>query len=165
MMQAMPVTASVTRRFADDQLVTLAKLVIESALQPIVEVSSGYVFGYESLMRGQQKLGFATPVELLDQASAVDLLLPMEQMLLGRAIAKFSAVPESPSKLLFVNFDARLMGEHAAVIDRMLQVLLRAPHLADERLHRTLRALRQFKASRLFGPSPSGWQRAASRSQ
>ena len=126
MMQAMPVTAAVTRRFADDQLVTLAKLVIESALQPIVEVSSGSVFGYESLMRGQQKLGFATPVELLDQANAVDLLLPMEQLLLGRAIAKFSAVPESPSKLLFVNFDARLMSEHEAVIDRMLQVLLRA---------------------------------------
>jgi diguanylate cyclase (GGDEF)-like protein len=125
-MQALPATAAVTRRFADDQLVTLAKLVIETALQPIVEVSSGFVFGYEALLRGQQKLGFATPVELLDQASDVDLLLPMELMLLGRAVAKFSALPETQSRLLFVNFDARLMSQHEPVIDRVLQLLQRA---------------------------------------
>jgi len=125
-MQAMPATAAVTRRFADDQLVTLAKLVIETALQPIVEVSSGYAFGYESLLRGQQKLGFATPLELLDQASDVDLLLPMELMLLGRAIAKFSSLPATEARLLFVNFDARLIAEHETVIDRTLQLLQRA---------------------------------------
>ncbi|MFX6269936.1 hypothetical protein ABTF75_19120, partial [Acinetobacter baumannii] len=74
-MTALPQSAATVRRFAGDQLVTLAKLVIESALQPIVEVGSGLVFGHESLMRGQHKLGFASPVELLDYARSIDQLL------------------------------------------------------------------------------------------
>ena len=45
------------RRFASDQLVTLAKLVLESAFQPIVETGTGTVFGYESLMRGFDRIG------------------------------------------------------------------------------------------------------------
>ena len=48
----------VFRRYASDQLVTLAKLVLENAFQPIVEVGTGTVFGYESLLRGQERIGF-----------------------------------------------------------------------------------------------------------
>ena len=46
------------RRFGDDQIVTLAKLAIENAFQPIAEISTGAVFGYETLMRGYERLGF-----------------------------------------------------------------------------------------------------------
>ena len=58
----------VFRRYASDQLVTLAKLVLENAFQPIVEVGTGSVFGYESLLRGQERIGFSSPLELLDEA-------------------------------------------------------------------------------------------------
>lgn len=51
-MSAAPAEVLSLRRFGDDQIVTLAKLVIENALQPIVEATTGAVFGYESLMRG-----------------------------------------------------------------------------------------------------------------
>jgi diguanylate cyclase (GGDEF)-like protein len=125
-MTAQQHSLAVAKRFAGDQLVTLAKLVIESALQPIVEVGSGLVFGYESLMRGHQKLGFAAPVDLLDHACDIDHLLPLEQMLVGRSVAKFSAVPGASSRLLFVNFDTRLIGDHAALTERLLQMLARA---------------------------------------
>ena len=57
----------VLRRFANDQLLTLAKLVVENALQPIVEVGTGAVFGYESLMRGHDRIGFQSPLDLLDE--------------------------------------------------------------------------------------------------
>ncbi|NKF32692.1 GGDEF domain-containing protein, partial [Pseudomonas sp. BGM005] len=50
---ASPVEPGVLRRYASDQIVTLAKLVVENAFQPIVEAGTGTVFGYESLMRGQ----------------------------------------------------------------------------------------------------------------
>ena len=61
--------SAVVRRFASDQLLTLAKLVVENALQPIVEVGTGAVFGYESLLRGHDRLGFSSPLDLLDQAA------------------------------------------------------------------------------------------------
>lgn len=126
LMTALPQSAATVRRFAGDQLVTLAKLVIESALQPIVEVGSGLVFGHESLMRGQQKLGFASPIELLDYARSIDQLLPLEQMLVSRSVAKFSSVPGAATKLLFVNFDTRLMTDHAALTERLLMMLSNA---------------------------------------
>eukprot|EP01035_Chromulina_nebulosa_P043463 gene43463-58874_t len=65
----------VLRRFASDQLLTLAKLVIENAFQPIVEVGTGAVFGYESLMRGYDRIGFSSPLDLLDRAAETDQLL------------------------------------------------------------------------------------------
>jgi len=57
----------VFRRYASDQLVTLAKLVLENAFQPIVEVNNGATFGYESLLRGHGELGFKSPLELIDR--------------------------------------------------------------------------------------------------
>lgn len=82
------------RRFASDQLVTLAKLVVENAFQPIVEVGTGAVFGHESLMRGQDRIGFESPLDLLDQAAATGQLLPLEQMVATRALAKFATLPD-----------------------------------------------------------------------
>ncbi|MGO7208641.1 GGDEF domain-containing protein, partial [Rhizobium ruizarguesonis] len=52
---AATVAPDVLRRYASDQIVTLAKLVVENAFQPIVEAGTGTVFGYESLMRGQDR--------------------------------------------------------------------------------------------------------------
>ena len=65
---AATVEPGVLRRYASDQIVTLAKLVVENAFQPIVEAGTGTVFGYESLMRGQERIGFDTPIEILDEA-------------------------------------------------------------------------------------------------
>jgi EAL domain-containing protein (putative c-di-GMP-specific phosphodiesterase class I) len=58
----------ILRRYASDQLVTLAKVVVESAFQPIVEAGTGAIFGYDSLMRGQERPGFESPIEILDEA-------------------------------------------------------------------------------------------------
>ncbi len=104
----------VFRRYANDQLLTLAKLVLENAFQPIVEIGTGAVFGYESLMRGQERIGFASPLDLLDQAHETGQLLALEQMMGARALAKFSSLPDFSSVTLFLNLDVRLIrhGEH-----------------------------------------------------
>ena len=93
----------ILRRFANDQLLTLAKLVVENALQPIVEVGTGAVFGYESLMRGHDRIGFDSPLDLLDQAAASGQLVAIEQMVASRALAKFATLPHFSDTTLFLN--------------------------------------------------------------
>jgi diguanylate cyclase (GGDEF)-like protein len=114
------------RRFGDDQIVTLAKLVIENAFQPIVEAGTGAVFGYETLMRGFERLGFNSPLELLDRAEATGQLMPLEHMINARAFAGFAGLPEFSARTLFVNFDARLIGMEGDIVERLSSHLKRA---------------------------------------
>ncbi|TDK37363.1 GGDEF domain-containing protein [Rhizobium deserti] len=116
----------VFRRYANDQLVTLAKLVLENALQPIVEVGTGSVFGYESLMRGQERIGFSSPVELLDQAYETGQLLALEQMMAARALAKFATLPAFSSTTLFLNLDVRLIPHGEYFLEKLVQHLRKA---------------------------------------
>ncbi|WP_312361300.1 GGDEF domain-containing protein [Ensifer sp.] len=125
-MSAAPAEFLSLRRFGDDQIVTLAKLVIESAFQPIVEAATGAVFGYESLMRGFQKLGFASPLELLDKAEEAGQLLALEHMVSSRAVAAFATLPEFSTRTLFLNFDSRLVGGENAIVERLVNHLKRA---------------------------------------
>lgn len=114
------------RRYANDQLVTLGKLVLENAFQPIVEVGTGTVFGYESLMRGCERLGFATPIDLLDQAADTDQLFALEQMMASRALAKFATLPDFSSATLFLNLDVRLIAHGEEFVDKLVQHLRNA---------------------------------------
>jgi EAL domain-containing protein (putative c-di-GMP-specific phosphodiesterase class I) len=107
------------RRFGDDQLVTLAQLAIETAFQPVVEAETGVTFGYESIMRGFERLGFRTPLELLDKAHAVDQLLDLEQMINSRAFTGFCDLPGYTQRMLFINMDARLIGLGGSVAERL----------------------------------------------
>ena len=50
-------------RYAGEKLLTLGKAVLDSAFQPIVEVTTGATFGYESLLRGHDDLGFQSPLD------------------------------------------------------------------------------------------------------
>ncbi|MBB3443285.1 MULTISPECIES: EAL domain-containing protein [unclassified Rhizobium] len=117
---AASVKPGVVRRYASDQIVTLAKLVIENAFQPIVEAGTGTVFGYESLMRGQERIGFETPIEILDEAHENGQLLQLEQMVASRALAKFATLSNFATATLFLNLDVRLIP----LGNRLLESLL-----------------------------------------
>lgn len=117
------VEPGVLRRYASDQIVTLAKLVIENAFQPIVEAGTGSVFGYESLMRGQERIGFDTPVEILDEAYAGGQLLALEQMVASRALAKFATLANFSTATLFLNLDVRLIPQGERMVENLLQHL------------------------------------------
>ncbi len=116
----------VLRRYASDQIVTLAKLVIENAFQPIVEAGTGAVFGYESLMRGQERIGFDSPVDILDEAERTGQLLGLEQMVTSRALAKFATLPNIAASTLFLNLDVRLIPQGATLVDGLLQHMQKA---------------------------------------
>ncbi|TNM65794.1 bifunctional diguanylate cyclase/phosphodiesterase [Aliirhizobium smilacinae] len=113
----------VIRRYAGDQLVTLGKLVLENAFQPIVEVATGSVFGYESLLRGHERIGFSSPPELLDEAHQTGQLLALEQMMSARALAKFATLPEYSSTTLFLNLDVRLIRQGHEFLEKVLHHL------------------------------------------
>jgi len=120
---AAAVAPGVVRRYASDQIVTLAKLVVENAFQPIVEAGTGTVFGYESLMRGQERIGFDSPVEILDEAYRLNQLLPLEQMVASRALAKFATLGNYSTSTLFLNLDVRLIPHGDRLIENLLQQL------------------------------------------
>ncbi|MDS7596416.1 EAL domain-containing protein [Agrobacterium tumefaciens] len=116
----------VIRRFASGQIFPMAKLVLETAFQPIVEASTGTIFGYESLMRGYDRLGFRDPLSLLDQAAEDGELVNFEQMLASRALAKFSTLPDFSSATLFLNLDVRLIRHGDVILDRLVENLAKA---------------------------------------
>ena len=89
---------------------SLAKLAVDYALQPIVEINTGNVYGYEALMRGFDRIQFDSPVALLDCAAREGDLVPLEMMLHARAIAKFASTPDIASRRLFLNLDGRTLG-------------------------------------------------------
>ncbi len=120
------VEPGVLRRYASDQIITLAKLVIENAFQPIVEAGTGTVFGYEALMRGQERIGFESPIDILDEAERNGQLLGLEQMVTSRALAKFATLPNSGTATLFLNLDVRLIPQGDLLVDGLLQHMRKA---------------------------------------
>ncbi|MCA1366585.1 GGDEF domain-containing protein [Bradyrhizobium sp. BRP14] len=125
-MSAAPAEVLSLRRFGDDQIITLAKLVIENAFQPIVEATTGAVFGYESLVRGFERLGFASPLELLDKAEGAGQLLALEHLINSRAVAAFATLPDFSARTLFLNFDSRLVGGEGDIVERLVNHLKRS---------------------------------------
>ncbi|WP_337266617.1 GGDEF domain-containing protein [Oryzifoliimicrobium ureilyticus] len=115
--------SDILRRFRSDQISSLAKLVVENAFQLIVEAASGAIFGYEALMRGQERLGFARPTDLLDAAHDAGQLVHVEQMLGSRAIARFASVHEIAGATLFLNVDHRAISSGEALLDLLIEQL------------------------------------------
>lgn len=97
----------------------LAGRLLDCAFQPIVEAQTGRTFGYESLMRGVERLGFASPPALLDHAEAAGHLMAIEQQLTERALARFSTLPGHAGMTLFLNLDMRLIRCGAALLSAM----------------------------------------------
>ncbi|MBB6300450.1 bifunctional diguanylate cyclase/phosphodiesterase [Rhizobium leucaenae] len=126
MSQTAATEPGVLRRYASDQIVTLAKLVIENAFQPIVETGTGTVFGYESLMRGQERIGFDSPIQILDEAERTGQLLGLEQMVTSRALAKFATLANARTATLFLNLDVRLIPQGETLVDGLLQHMKKA---------------------------------------
>lgn len=110
-------------RYAGEKLLRLGKAVLECAFQPIVEITTGATFGYETLLRGQEELGFTSPLDLIDRLAETGQLVAFEQMMSGRALAKFTSIPEHRSATLFINLDFRLIAEGAGLLDVLLKHL------------------------------------------
>ncbi|AHF02779.1 diguanylate cyclase [Marichromatium purpuratum 984] len=79
------------------------------ALQPIVNIHTGCVYGYEALLRGIDRLGFDTVPALLEHAWRLGCAAALDRELRTLAIASFAALPEASRYRLFFNLDPQLI--------------------------------------------------------
>ncbi|MBO9097704.1 GGDEF domain-containing protein [Rhizobium sp. B230/85] len=96
---------------------------IETAFQPIVDIRTAAVFGYEALMRGHDRIGFADPIAALDEAERTGQLFGLEQMMERLALGAFSSLPNRAEATLFLNLDARLIPQGLLLVEGLLQLL------------------------------------------
>lgn len=80
------------------------------AFQPIVDFSTGVVYGYEALIRNIEPFGFKTPSALFDHANASGQLPELEPALLRKALDIFAGALTARGTKLFFNLDGRGFG-------------------------------------------------------
>ncbi|MBP2301700.1 GGDEF domain-containing protein [Azospirillum picis] len=80
------------------------------AFQPIVQLRTGRCHGYEALLRGFERTGFANAGALLDAAESAGELATVENALHAKAVAAYRALSGWTEAKLFLNMDARLVG-------------------------------------------------------
>lgn len=81
---------------------------LDHAFQPIVNVHTGFCFGYEALLRNVDQAGFASIHGFFDACHAEGVLAEVEAALCARAAAKFARIPHHRKVKLFLNIDNRV---------------------------------------------------------
>lgn len=80
---------------------------LDVAFQPIVDIHTGRVFGFEALTRNVQALGFESPTDFFDRCFEDGHLAAVEEFILTQAFDKFVRIPDHAKLKLFVNLDGR----------------------------------------------------------
>ncbi len=83
---------------------------LDFALQPIVSIHTGACYGYEALLRGHDRAGFASIPELFNRAHEEEMLLRLHVWLKEMAIAKFCRIDGHQGSKLFFNLDNRVLS-------------------------------------------------------
>ncbi|QIK39141.1 EAL domain-containing protein [Caldichromatium japonicum] len=111
-----------------------ARKVLTYALQPIVNIHTGSVFGYEALLRGFEPLGFTNAAALLAWAAEFGLSESLDAMLSSLAIERFIKQGQVQHYRLFFNLDPHFIDpEHGLrLLDRLSEHGLKAEHLCIE---------------------------------
>jgi diguanylate cyclase (GGDEF)-like protein len=88
---------------------------LKYALQPIVNIRNGVVFGYEALLRGIEPAGFETIIQVFDRACEDGILPGVDLELRTKAMEAFTILPWHGESNLFYNMDTRIwtMPEHS----------------------------------------------------
>ncbi|MCR9219695.1 MAG: GGDEF domain-containing protein [Alphaproteobacteria bacterium] len=81
---------------------------VRFAFQPIVQMQTGAIFGYEALLRNHQAVGVESIPALFDRAHDLGILHRTDIILRERAIGLFASLPKSEQALLFFNLDGRI---------------------------------------------------------
>lgn len=96
---------------------------LDMALQPIVDIRSGRVHGYEALVRNVEHLGLTSIAALFDLAHANQSLPALDLMLRRKAAAKFAKVERSHVQTLFYNIDGRIFESERDNLDETESLL------------------------------------------
>jgi len=81
--------------------------VLDIAFQPIVDIHTGRVFGFEALTRNVRALGFNSPTDFFDRCHDDGHLAAVEEYLLTQAFDKFVRIEGHKQLKLFINLDGR----------------------------------------------------------
>jgi len=99
---------------------------LEVRLQPIEEIVSGHIAGYEALMRWHHpERGWVSPAEFIRLAEETSLILPVGDYMLGRAcdaLVEFRKRGVKPLPFIALNVSARQLDD-SGLVDRMLAEL------------------------------------------
>jgi diguanylate cyclase (GGDEF)-like protein len=87
---------------------TLTKL--DYALQPVVDIGTGVVYGYEAQIRNCDLVGAQSPDELIDFAHAEGYLPQLEAQLLVKAMKRFGNLKIAQGTKLYFKLDGRDLG-------------------------------------------------------
>ncbi len=100
--------------------------------QPIVDLSSSGVLGYEALFRGPKGTPFANPGELFGSgALSDDILLKLDMSCIESAMRTSRLLPDN--KLLFVNVCGETLCDNSEFTEKIF-VLMSSMQLSPERL-------------------------------
>lgn len=86
-----------------------ARRTLAYALQPIVNIHTGSVYGHEALLRGVTELGFKDVSGLLDHAWNSGFACALDRLLRDLAITRFAQLPNASRYRLFFNLDPHLL--------------------------------------------------------
>jgi diguanylate cyclase (GGDEF)-like protein len=98
---------------------------LDYAFQPIVNIYTGSVYGYEALLRGQSRMGFREIRQVFDFAHQRGFLYSLETTLREMAIEKFAHLPHARHVRLFFNLDPRTVSQETRLTGRTSAVLAR----------------------------------------
>lgn len=107
-----------------------AALLLDVALQPVVNIHTGRCLGYEALVRGTDAAGFASIAAFLDACAAENVLVEMEVTIIDLALRKFAALPHHRDLKLFLNIDGRTLA-HPETLDKAMHAVLGATGLSE----------------------------------
>ena len=96
---------------------------LDVRLQPIEEIVSGHIAGYEALMRWHHpERGWVSPAEFIRLAEETSLILPIGDYMLGRAcdaLVEFRSRGVKPLPFIALNVSGRQVDD-TGLVDRML---------------------------------------------
>ena len=98
---------------------------LDYALQPIVNIHTGYAFGYEALLRRHQEAGFRSTSNFFDACHAGGVLDEVDIALREMAVAKFAQVANHTKTKLFFNLDNRTLEHSEAGFEATRELLAR----------------------------------------
>lgn len=81
---------------------------LKTAFQPIVQVQTGNIFGFEALSRFAEKTPFGSIAELFPFAEKIGQLYPIETICRRQAIQSFPSIM-APGELLFLNINPQVL--------------------------------------------------------
>lgn len=99
--------------------------------QPIMNLSTGEIFGWEILTRGPQNSPFHTPAELFDLAYQADLLTKMEFIVMKRAFQEISE--RGIKERVFINVTPVSLG-HPLFLNQLLDMIKQYPGVSASQL-------------------------------